>query len=194
MHRAGTGCRFSPAPLLLFGRQSALRPSLLVPGRYASRWCSLNIRQRWFLSAHSDGLPVMLDPGLHQVDSTVARRPRGRYTPSTSLRVVVRPVLFPGVQLAQQAAPPRGAFHTIIKNRPFCTYRGWLKKCLLRLGRAQWPPLYSGWLPRCHQRNDKPEIVRMRLLLVLIDSVLTSEQEPPGRKPGWNAPHRDSSL
>src|SRR6266571_6906081 len=123
MHRAGTGCRFSSEPLLLFGRQSELRPSLLVPGRYASERCSLNIRQRWFLFAHSDGFPVMPDPGPHQVGSTVAMRPRGRYTPSTSLRVVVRQVLFPEVQLALQAAPPHGAFHATIKNRPFCTYR-----------------------------------------------------------------------
>src|SRR6266480_6179185 len=123
MHRAGTGCRFSSEPLLLFGRQGALRPSLLVPGGCASVMYILNIKQRWFLSAHSDGLPVMRDPGPHQVGSTVAMRPRGRYTPSTSLRVVVRQVLFPEAQLALQAAPPHGAFHAITTNRPFCTYR-----------------------------------------------------------------------
>src|SRR5438128_3281923 len=117
MHHAGTGCRFSSGPLLPFGKQGALRPSLLVPGGCASGRYSLNIRQRWFLSAHSAGLPVMPDPGPHQVGSTVAMRPRGKYTPSTSLRVVVRQVLFPEVQLALQAAPPHGAFHATIKNR-----------------------------------------------------------------------------
>src|SRR6266480_2036554 len=117
------GCRFSSELLLPFGKQSALHPSLLVPGRYASGRYSLNIRQRRFLSAHSARLPVMPDPGPHQVGSTVAMRPRGKYTPSTSLRVVVQPVLFPEAQLALQAASPHGAFHAITTNRPFCTYR-----------------------------------------------------------------------
>src|SRR5207248_2100392 len=111
MHRAGTGYRFATEPLLLFGMQDALRPPLLAPGRYASGQCSLNIRQQWFLSAHLDGLSVMRDPGPHQVGSTVARRPRGRYTPSTAWRVGDQPVLFPGVQIAQQAALLHGAFH-----------------------------------------------------------------------------------
>src|SRR5437899_1588262 len=144
MHHAGTGCRFSSEPLLLFGRQSALRPSLLVPGGCASGRCSLNIKQRWFLSAHSDGLPVMRDPGPHQVGSTVAMRPRGRLTPSTPWHAAVQPVLFRGEQLAGQAVPPHEAFHAITRNTPFYTYREWLRKCLLRLGRAQWPPSRSG--------------------------------------------------
>src|SRR6266516_2286047 len=123
MHRAGTGCRFSSEPLLLFGRQGALRPSLLVPGGCASVMYILNIKQRWFLSAHSDGLPVMRDPGPHQVGSTVAMRPRGRYTPSTSLHAAIQPVLFPGEQLAGRSVPPHGAFHARARNTPFYTYR-----------------------------------------------------------------------
>src|SRR5439155_20250688 len=117
------GCRFSSELLLPFGKQSALNPSLLVPGRYASGRYSLNITQRRFLAAHSARLPVMPDPGPHQVGSTVAMRPRGKYTPSTSFRVGVQPVLFPEAQLALQAAPAHAAFHARARNTPFCTYR-----------------------------------------------------------------------
>src|SRR6266849_4359176 len=104
------GCRLSSELLRLVGKQSALHPSLLVPGIYASGRYSLNIRQRWFLSAHSAGLPVMPDPGPHQVGSTVAMRPRGKYTPSTPWHAAVQPVLFRGEQLAGQAVPPHEAF------------------------------------------------------------------------------------
>src|SRR6266849_9550017 len=104
----------------------------------------LNIKPRWFLSAHSAGFPVMPDPEPHQVGSTVAMRPRGRYTPSTPLHAAVQSVLFPGERPAGQSVPPHEAFHAISRNTPFCTYREWLKKCFLRLGRARWLPLYSG--------------------------------------------------
>src|SRR6266851_4901337 len=142
----------------------------------------LNIKPRWFLSAHSAGFPVMPDPEPHQVGSTVAMRRRGRYTPSTPLHAAVQPMLFPGEQLAGQSVPPHEAFHAITRNTPFYTDREWLRKYLPRLARAQSPPSCSGWPPQCHRRNDRPGTARRRLLLVLRDSVLTGGQGLPCRK------------
>src|SRR5712692_1698027 len=142
----------------------------------------LNIKPRWFLSAHSAGFPVMPDPGPHLVGSTVAMRPRGRHTPSTPLHAAVQPVLFPGERPAGQSVPPHEAFHAITRNTPFYTDREWLRKCLPRLGRAQSPPSYSGLLPRCHRMNGRPGTARRRLLLVLRDSVLADGQGLPCRK------------